>query len=374
MPNPRSLPAWLYTDPAFFELEREKIFRTAWHIMGHISDAPDPGDYVTLDILGDRIVTLRGKDGVLRSFHNVCRHRAAKLAPEPRGACGHRLVCPYHAWSYGLDGAFMGAPKWQGFDALDAKQIGLAPVEQEIFMGFIFIRLASGLPSVAEMMAPYAEELAEFELEKLVPNGRVTLRPRSVNWKNITDNYSDGMHIPVAHPGLTRLLGDSYKIEAREWVDKMSGRLQMRPSPNPSERMYQKLIAAQAHIPAARRDLWVYYKLWPNLAFDLYPDQVDFMQMIPVSPTETIIREIAYVHPGADREMRAARYLNWRINRVVNAEDTALIEGVQAGMNSRAYTTGPLSPSEVCLISFGNRMREWIPEAKLERAPITCAS
>ena len=98
-----SLPAWLYTDQRFFEIEREKIFAQAWHIMGHVNDAPDTGDYLTLDVLGDRIVTVRGEDGVLRSFHNVCRHRAGKIAGEARGSCGHRLVCPYHAWSYKLD-------------------------------------------------------------------------------------------------------------------------------------------------------------------------------------------------------------------------------------------------------------------------------
>ena len=127
------------------------------------------------------------------------------------------------------------------------------------------------------------------------------------------------------------------------------------------------------HIAEERRRLWAYYKLWPNVAFDIYPDQVDFMQFIPVSATQTMIREIAYVHPdlpsGANREMNAARYLNWRINRQVNAEDTVLIEGVQQGMQSSSYATGPLSPSEVCLISFGNRMRDLIPEAKLEHAP-----
>jgi phenylpropionate dioxygenase-like ring-hydroxylating dioxygenase large terminal subunit len=93
------------------------------------------------------------------------------------------------------------------------------------------------------------------------------------------------------------------------------------------------------------------------------------MQFIPVSANQTMIREIAYVHPNASREMNAARYLNWRINRQVNAEDTVLIEGVQQGMESSSYDVGPLSPSEVCLISFGNRMRSLIPEAKLERAP-----
>ncbi len=367
--NHQSLPAWLYTDQRFFELEREKVFRTAWHIMGHASDAPNVGDYVTLELLGERVVTLRAEGGVLRSFHNVCRHRAGKIAGEARGSCGHRLVCPYHAWSYKLDGGFAGAPKWQGFEGLKTKELGLKSVEQEIFQGFIFIRFAQGLPSIAEMMAPYAEELAQFELETLVPNGRVTLRPRSVNWKNVGDNYSDGMHIPVAHPGLLRLFAGTYKIEAREWVDKMSGTITDAPSANWSERAYQKLLDGFDHIPPARRKLWAYYKLWPNIAFDIYPDQVDFMQFMPVSATHTMIREIAYAHPDASREMKAARLLNWRINRQVNVEDTALIQAVQDGMASSSYTSGPLAPSEDCLISFGKRMRALIPEANLLQPP-----
>jgi len=365
----KSLPAWLYTDQRFFEAEREKIFASAWHIVGHSNDAPSPGDYITLDVLGERVVTVRGEDSKLRSFHNVCRHRAGKIAQEARGACGHRLVCPYHAWSYKLDGSFAGAPKWQGFDGLDAKELSLKPVDQEIFHGFIFVRFEPGLPSVADMMAPYEEELAPFELEKLVPNGRVTLRPRPVNWKNVGDNYSDGMHIPVAHPGLTRLFGGTYRIEAREWIDKMSGVVTETPSSNWSERAYQKMLDAFTHIPPERRRLWVYYKLWPNVAFDIYPDQIDFMQFIPISATQTMIREIAYVHPDSSREMQAARFLNWRINRQVNAEDTALINAVQEGMASSSYTTGPLAESEACLISFGKRMRSLFPEANAERAP-----
>jgi carnitine monooxygenase subunit len=365
----KSLPAWLYTDAGFFAREREKVFRSAWQIMGHINDAPEAGDYITLDFLGERVVTIRGADGELRSFHNVCRHRAAKLAPEARGSCGHRLVCPYHAWSYNLDGALANVPKWQGFENLDKRTHGLVPVEQEIFHGFIFVRFQSGGPSVREMMAPYEEEISPYQLERLVPNGRVTLRSRTVNWKNVADNYSDGMHIGVAHPGLTRLFGATYTIEAKDWVDKMSGELQANASENWSERAYQSLLSSMTHLPADRRRTWLYYKLWPNVAFDIYPDQVDFMQFIPVSPTETMIREIAYVHPEQSRELSAARYLNWRINRQVNAEDTTLIQGVQDGMASSSYTSGPLSPKEVCLISFAQRLRGLIPEANLERAP-----
>jgi phenylpropionate dioxygenase-like ring-hydroxylating dioxygenase large terminal subunit len=149
----------------------------------------------------------------------------------------------------------------------------------------------------------------------------------------------------------------------------MWGALLDEPSSLRSERMYQTYLPDVAHLPPDRKRLWSYYKLWPNIAFDVYPDQVDFMQSIPLSPTKTIIREIAYVLPDARREMRAVRYLNWRINRVVSLEDKALIERVQHGMASRSYTTGPLGDGEVSLKSFGRRMRDLIPAARLHTAP-----
>jgi len=150
----------------------------------------------------------------------------------------------------------------------------------------------------------------------------------------------------------------------------MSGHLRDVPSAQRSERMYQAVLPRAPHLPDDRQRLWVYFKLWPNVAFDIYPDQVDFMQMIPVSPTETLIREIAYAHPDGRREMQAARYLNWRINRQVSAEDNALIERVQSGMASRSFSPGPLGRNEVSLRSFARRMRQIIPESRLEQPPV----
>jgi phenylpropionate dioxygenase-like ring-hydroxylating dioxygenase large terminal subunit len=361
------LPAWIYHDRDFFELEKRTIFRTSWQLVCHGSDIPQPGDYHCFDLLGESIVSLRGRDGQIRSFHNVCRHRASRLLDGPKGHCGGRITCPYHAWTYSLDGRLIGVPHRETFRDLKPELHGLVPLEQEIYRGFIFVRLEPGLPGVAEMLAPYAEDLAAYRLEELVPQGRVTMRPRAVNWKNVADNYSDGMHIDVAHPGLNRLFGKTYGIEAQPWVDKMWGQLQDAPRSSWSERLYQRLLPSVDYLPPERQRLWTYFKLWPNVALDIYPDQIDFMQFIPVSPTETIIREIAYVHPDTRREMKAARYLNWRINRQVNKEDTALIARVQAGMGSSSYSVGPLSESEVCLRSFTRRMHQMIPESRSAR-------
>jgi len=136
-----------------------------------------------------------------------------------------------------------------------------------------------------------------------------------------------------------------------------------------SERAYQRLLPAVPHLPAERQRGWLYFKLWPNVAFDIYPDQIDFMQFLPISPTETLIREIGYAIPDDRREIRAARYLNWRINRQVNAEDTILIARVQAGMQSASFSVGPLSEEEVCLRNFCRKTRALIPEARLHQAP-----
>ncbi|HET7809243.1 MAG TPA: RHO alpha subunit C-terminal catalytic domain-containing protein, partial [Steroidobacteraceae bacterium] len=233
----------------------------------------------------------------------------------------------------------------------------------------VFARLQGGGPSVKQMLAPYADEIATHEFEKLEPMGRVTLRPRTVNWKNVGDNYSDALHIPVAHPGLTRLFGASYGVESREWVDRMKGDLSDKPSRNWAERAYQKFLPVAENLPADKRRTWVYFKLWPNFAFDVYPDQVDIMQWLPISPTTCLIREIGYARPDPRREMRVARYCNWRINRQVNAEDTVLIQRVQDGMASGSYRVGPLAAGEVALRSFGKRMRALIPESGQPVAP-----
>ncbi|HEU4705546.1 MAG TPA: RHO alpha subunit C-terminal catalytic domain-containing protein, partial [Sphingomicrobium sp.] len=192
---------------------------------------------------------------------------------------------------------------------------------------------------------------------------------RALNWKTIADNYSDHLHIPVGHPGLTRLFGRNYRIEAREHVDRMEGDLIEKKSANPAEALYQRLLPDAGHLPASHKRKWLYYKLFPNVAFDIYPDQVDFMQFLPVSATETVIREISYALPDETRAMKAARYLNWRINRRVNAEDTQLIARVQAGMESPAYVPGPLGTSEVCLRSFARKLRRLVPEARLDSPP-----
>jgi phenylpropionate dioxygenase-like ring-hydroxylating dioxygenase large terminal subunit len=363
-----SLPGWVYHDAGFFELEKKHILRQAPQVVCHLSDIAEPGQWRKLDYLGESVIAVRGNDGEVRAFANLCRHRGSRLVSGEAG-CSRRFTCPYHAWTYDLEGALAGIPMKGDYDDLEPAELGLVRVPVEIWHGFVFVRIEEGGPSVAEMMAPYEAEVEPYRFAEMRALGRLTLRHRTVNWKTIADNYSDGLHIAIAHPGLTRLFGRDYAIEAGEHVDKMSGKLRERPSSNPSERAYQRWLPRAAHLPEERQRLWLYFKLWPNVAFDIYPDQVDFMQFLPLTPTSTMIREISYALPDDRREMRAARYLNWRINRTVNAEDTKLVADVQAGVESPSYIPGPLGRSEVCLRSFAAKLRRIIPEARLPQAP-----
>jgi len=376
VPDPlddRSLPGWLYWHEGFFAAEQAAFLRAAPQVVCHESEIEQVGEWRTLDYLNESIIVIRGDDGAVRAFANVCRHRGSRLV-DGTGGCAKVLTCPYHAWSYARDGRLVGVPHRHEYPGLDPSQLGLKPIALERWHGFLFVTLEPGAPSAAEMMAPYEAEVAPYRFEELRAIGRVTLRRRALNWKTIADNYSDALHIPIGHPGLTRLFGRNYRVEANEYVDRMEGELVEPPSANPSERAYQKLLPPAEHLPPSHRRKWLYYKLWPNVAFDIYPDQVDFMQFLPISGTETVIREISYALPDAPdypwrREMRAARYLNWRINRRVNAEDTELIARVQDGMRSPSYEPGPLGISEVSLRAFAKKLRRLVPEARLPAPP-----
>jgi phenylpropionate dioxygenase-like ring-hydroxylating dioxygenase large terminal subunit len=279
------LPGWVYFDPEFHALEVERILRPSWQIVCHESDIAQSGEFRTLDYLGESVIAIRGGDGQIRAFSNVCRHRAMRLLEGPSG-CTKKLVCPYHAWVYETDGRLSGVPMRSDYPALRLEANGLHPVSIEVWRGFVFVRLEdTGFPSVAEMMAPYGHEAAPYRFEDMRRIGDVRMRPRAVNWKNVGDNYSDNLHIPVSHGGLSRIFGDSYQIEASDWADRMSGELVDASSANFWERFYQRHLPRVDHLPDSAQRRWLYYKLWPNMAFDIYAGQVDFMQWLPVTPT-----------------------------------------------------------------------------------------
>ena len=147
-----SLPGWIYRDADFLEAEKERVFATSWQVVCHLNDIPNPGDYHTLDFMGDPLVAIRSQDRGVKAFFNVCRHRGARLVDGGSGHCAGRIVCPYHAWTYDLNGRLTAVPHRKEFVEFALDRYGLKPVETEIYKGFVFVRLKPGLPRVAEML------------------------------------------------------------------------------------------------------------------------------------------------------------------------------------------------------------------------------
>lgn len=366
-----TLPGWTYHSPEFFTLEQEELFLRNWQPVCHVSEVPRPGDFTTLNLLGERALVLRGEDGVLRAFYNVCRHRAAAVATGASGHCDGQLRCPYHGWVYGLDGHLKAVPGQQSFPEMDKAQYGLRPLALELFQGFVFVNFAGdGGLSVAERMAPYVDELLPYRLDDLEPFGRPYGADIAVDWKNVMDNFLEGYHVPVGHPGLYRLFGTRYDSDlAPHGVSRAMHWLRDKPSENWSERHYQKLLPELDHLPADRRRAWTYYTLLPNVAIDVYCDQVDVFHVIPTGAGTCRYRGRAYRLPAPSRALRAAQFLNRRINSQVQREDEGLVASVQEGLASRSYVSGILSEKEICLRQFHDLVRAALPVAGLKQAP-----
>ncbi|MXO71109.1 aromatic ring-hydroxylating oxygenase subunit alpha [Alteraurantiacibacter buctensis] len=363
-----SLPAWTYSDADFMALEKAKLFMPAWHLVCHVSDIPRPGDYQTFAMMGERAVVVRGRDGAIRAFHNVCPHRAARLLDGESGNCGGRVTCPYHAWSFGLDGKLLAVPFIEEYENFEKADFGLFPLEHAVSHGFVYIRFENGGQSLDEFLAPIEEEMGLYRFGAMEPLVPIRSRVREVNWKNACDNYVDALHVRVAHPGLNSLVRDTYRLTIDRGVDKIFAEAGAGKSAHASVTAYREVLPRVDHLPEERQQMWTYYRLFPGLMFDVYPDQIDFMQFIPLTPTTCILRDGAYALPDSRREMKAARYLNGRINRDVNFEDKGLIERVQDGMGTSRFRQGPLGKNEICLRAFAQRMRREIPiSAEVDR-------
>jgi phenylpropionate dioxygenase-like ring-hydroxylating dioxygenase large terminal subunit/AcrR family transcriptional regulator len=373
-PGPHeTLPGWTYSSEEFFALETEKIFMTEWHIVCHVNQLRAPGDYQTFELLNERAFVIRGKDNVIRAFHNVCRHRAHALVSGAAGHCPGAIVCPYHGWGYELNGNLKGVAAPHSFAEFDRQEFGLKPLQLEIWMGFVFIRFGGAGMSVAERFAPYEAELKLYRLDEMVPVGDLTLQDTGADWKNVWDNYLEGYHFTKGHPGLARLMDSQYDLDAQPdmRVARLSHKLRHMESPTWSGRMYQKILERPEHLPEQMRESWTYFFMFPLLSFDIYPDVIGHFQVIPTAAGASQLRYQNYALPEQveSRRGRAARWLNFRINGQVQSEDDHLVASVQGGLKSRAYSKGILSEKEVIVHNFQNWIRQAIPLADTAAKP-----
>ncbi len=372
---PRALPPWVYRHPDMTRLEFERILKPSWQIACHVNSVPRKGDFLAFEIGPESIFVLRNRDDRIVAFHNVCRHRGTRLL-DGQGHCSTNIVCPYHGWSYRQDGSLAAVAMRDSFPGLEFSGLGLKSVAVDVAFGFVFVCLGDTPPrSVRETMAPMLDELAPYQFEQMVPLGPIYTEEWEADWKVVMDNYLESYHVPIGHPGLNRMFTPDYDDQrGAPGVARGTSWLRPQPSSKWSERMYQKLIGTvTTHLPEPDRRCWRFYSMLPNLGLDVYPDQMDFFQVLPRSPGRTTIRGGLFGLPDSRREMRIARYLSDRINRQVNREDRWLCERVQKGLASSSYQPGPLSTIETWMLEFHDLLRERIPEVRLERAPETFA-
>ena len=373
--QPFALPAWVYSNPEMTRLELERIVLPSWQIVCHVNSIPKAGDFVTMDIGNESVLVLRDRDGRVRAFHNVCRHRGARLL-DGSGNCPQAVTCPYHGWTYRLDGGLIGTPMKDSFVRLDRADYSLKPVRVDVALGFVFVALAGDPPPVAKVWGALAAELAPYRIEEMVPLGPLTADIWEVDWKVAMDNYLESYHVPIGHPGLNRMFTPDYDDQASvPGVARGISWMRETESSRWSERLYQRLIGRVAtHLPERERRCWRFYSALPNLGIDVYPDKMDFFQVLPHGAGRCLIRAGIFGLPDSRPEMAAVRFLSARINDQVNDEDRWLCGRVQQGLGSSSYPPGPLSGIERWLLQFHDLLRERIPEVRLASAPKSFAA
>lgn len=365
------LPGWSYHSQALLDLEKEQVFRNHWQIVGHVSDVPNPGDYLAIDIVGERALVIRGKDGVVRAFHNMCRHRGSRVVAEDKGSCKNALVCPFHGWVYNLDGTLRGAARPRSFPELDKAEFGLTPLELEIWMGFVFVRFRSGpQPSVADLMRPVEAEIAHYGVADMVPAYGVWTQKTPVNWKSVRDVDNEGYHVAMAHPALQDLYGSTYFDEPFvNGVSRSFATYNPHAGRRWSVRNYVRIAPEASHLPEHLRKAWIYYGIFPNMVIALTPETAQFYQEFPLSTGQSLLRGAIYRYADESRQQAAARYLALRIDRETTAEDVQLTVWSNESMLSDAFSGFYLSDLEYGVRSHHDHLRKLLPVLELETAP-----
>jgi len=324
-----TIPAPWYVDAHIAELERETVFSKTWQTMGRIDQVEKPGQFVTATVAGEPVVAVRGNDGVLRAFYNVCRHHAAAVVTEP---CGQASIlhCPYHGWNYGLDGALKGMPEFDGVLGFERKYNGLVPVKVDTWEKFVFVNLDPAAAPLAEFLGGLVKRAAPLGLTKLQ---YFTSKSYDIhcNWKVFVDNYLDGgYHVPHLHKGLSSVLDyKQYTIENED-------RYCLQSSPMVSSN-------ADAATGATRQgDRAWYFWLHPNFMFNCYEGYMDTNLVIPIDVDHCRV-VFDFYFSDVSETRREYNERSVAVGNRVQDEDLGICEAVQRGLKSRAYGAGRLS-------------------------------
>jgi choline monooxygenase len=317
-----TLPASMYRDPAVYERERRAVFAREWIVFARAEQLATAGTCVAGTIAGYPLVVVVDREGQMRGFHNVCRHRAGPLVDDGEGRASS-FVCRYHGWSYDTAGRLLNARDFQtsaadaGEAGLDPEAFSLFPVRAERWRNLVFVNLDTDAPSLLSDLTAFFGEAEPFPIESFHFGGELT-HDLDCNWKTYVDNYLEGYHIPFVHPELNR------EIDARRYSVVVGDRYSRQSAPT-----------RDGAVNAGR---WLFR--WPNLALNLYPNAMVVEQIQPTGPHST---RIAYSYFFSDLDDLADDEVV-RISKTVIEEDRAIVEAVQRNLDAGVYERGRLSP------------------------------
>jgi Rieske 2Fe-2S family protein len=337
----KSLPRKYFVSPDIFAKEQSDILSKRWLLVGHQSQIPKPGDYFLAAIGGESVIVTRDQKSQVRGFYNVCRHRGTRLK---EGACGHAsaIQCPYHAWTYALDGRLIGAPHMDDVPGFEKADYSLRAVNLALWEGVIFINLDENAMPLEEWFAPLNGKFSHWNMPILRPAKRIEYDVRA-NWKLMFENYSECYHCPGVHPQLQKVSPyDSAENDLREGPF-LGGFMKI----NPGKSLTMSGNACAAFVGKIENLQQVfYYSIFPNMLLSLHPEYVMVHQLWPMSPERTLIVCDWLFHPDAFNRSDFKPDDAIEFWNMTNTQDWHVCELSQQGIASRAYEPGPYSSRE----------------------------
>jgi choline monooxygenase len=350
-----TLPSHLYFGEAVFEQERRGIFNRTWQLAGRLEQLPEVGSFFTFEVAGEPLVVVRGKDEIIRGFFNVCRHRAGPVA-QGKG-CRSSLQCAYHGWTYSLAGSLLATPAFDGVECFDKNDNGLVPVKVELWEQFIFVNLDRQSPPLSEFLAEVAQLTRPFNIAgmKFVERRDYLL---DCNWKVYVDNYLEGYHLPMVHPGLMRELDFSaYRTLTHRYSSRQDAPIR-KASDNDAKRFYASDGETEA----------LYFWVFPNLMINLNPETLSTNLIVPLSPEKTLTIFEWFAEDVQSEQARKQMLETIEFSDEVQQEDIAICEAVQKGLRSVSYDRGRYSLRfENGLHHFHSLWREFYPQKEQHR-------
>lgn len=321
-----TIPARWYVEPDFLERERELIFARTWQPVAFSKSVAEPGTFASAEIAGEPVIVARAKDGVLRAFSNVCRHRASTIADGSGKAAS--LRCPYHGWTYGLDGRLLACPEFEGVLDWDKSSVRLPEYRVNTWGPYVFVNQDAAAPSLSEVFGDIPEHVAKIGCAA----DRLEFSQRrdyviECNWKVYIDNYLEGYHLPAAHPGLFRELDYAqYRVDTFRYYSSQYAPIRP-PRPGQQDRRY-----------AADGLNALYYWVFPNFMLNVYPDNLSSNIIVPLSFDRTLTIFEWFAYPGSQVQPETIQFSDQ-----IQQEDIRICEQVQKGLRARSYDKGRFS-------------------------------